>query len=100
MKRLTFFACCNRDVWEKFKYVIIFNTDCYLPYKGNYGRDIGLEWNFNKKAWITQDIFFGWLQRLNTYIALKKDRKILVLIDKLTSHGKTENIPSLRNVGV
>jgi len=98
--RLTFLACCNSNGSEKFPLMIIGNAERPRPFKKKYGRVLGLDWHFNKKAWMTRVLFFEWLERLDRYIGTTQGRKILLLIDNCSAHGNDSTIPRLKNVRV
>lgn len=98
--RLTFLACTNKDGSEKRPLLIIGNAERPRPFKKKYGHDLGLDWHFNAKAWMNRQIFFNWLQRLDRYIGRTAGRKILLLIDNCSAHGKKEDLPFLQNVRV
>lgn len=67
-------------------------------FQGKYGRDISLDWKLNKKAWMNWGICYGWLKRLNAYVGLKPERKMLLIIENCTAHGKAESMITLQNV--
>ena len=46
------------------------------------------------------ELFHGWLQRLDQYIGRTPGRKILLLLDDCSAHGKKESLPELQNVHV
>lgn len=98
--RLTFLACCNSDGSEKMPLMIIGHAERPRPFGRKYGRDLGFDYHFNKKAWMNTNLFFEWLRRLDRYIGMESGRKILLLIDNCSAHGKEETMPHLDNVRV
>lgn len=56
-----------------------------------------MSYHATKRAWMTANIFNNWLLKLSTRIA-KEGRKILLLIDNCSAHGKPEAIWDLSNV--
>lgn len=80
--------------------LIIGNTERPRPFQGKCGREIGIVWHFNKKAWITQVIFYNWLKRLDGYIGATLGRDILLLTDNCTAHAKEDSLPTLQSVQV
>ena len=98
--RLTFLACCNKDGSEKMPLMVIGNAERPRAFKKHTGQQLGLDYHFNRKAWMTQDLFFEWLSRLDRYIGDTQGRKILLLVDNCSAHGKKHNVPDLQNVRV
>lgn len=98
--RMSFLACCNSDGSEKFPLMIIGNALRPRPFHGKYGHDLGFDYYANKKAWMTQLLFFAWLGRLDGYIGLTENRKILLMVDNCSAHGSIGVLPPLQNVEV
>ena len=67
-------------------------------FKGKYGHELGIDYYFNYKAWMTQTLFFDWLKRLDKYVSLASDRNILLLPDNCTAHEKIDNAPQLSHI--
>lgn len=96
--RLTFLACCNSDGSEKFPLMIIGISKQPRAFKKQSGKELGLDYHFNRKAWMNKELFFSWLGRLDRYIGATPGRKILLLLDNCSAHGKKEDLPNLQNV--
>lgn len=96
--RLTFLACCNNDGSEKFPLMIIGNAERPRPFNRKYGRELGLDYYANKKAWMNMQLFHAWLHRFDAYIGRTPGRKVLLLIDNCSAHGCKSSIPELQNV--
>lgn len=62
--------------------------------------ELGVNHHANKRAWMTKELFFWWLERLDSYIRRIFGRKILLLVENCSTHGKKENFPPLQNVCV
>ena len=80
--------------------MIIGNAERPRPFNKKYGRDLGLDYHFNRKAWMKKDLFFAWFHRLDLYIGATVGRKILLLIDNCSAHGKKKDLPVLHNLRV
>lgn len=98
--RLSLLACCNADGFEKLPLTIIGNAERPRAFKKRSGRDLGFDYHWNKKAWMTAEFFFEWLRRLDRYIGRETGRKILLLVDNCSAHGKHNTLPELSNVRV
>ncbi|KAI0994630.1 hypothetical protein K3495_g13551 [Podosphaera aphanis] len=62
--------------------------------------EYGLEYQFNKKAWMTKDIFFLWLSSFDRKIGHIPGRKVLLLLDNFSGHGKIGSLPALDHTTV
>ena len=49
---------------------------------------------------MTRNLFFEWLIEFESYIGWTPGRRVALLIDNASCHGRIENLPSLRNVEV
>jgi len=98
--RITCLACCNSDGTEKMPLMVIGSALNPRPFKKKSGQELGFDYHANKKAWMTTVLFCEWLRRLDRYVGRTAGRKILLLIDNCSAHGKKETMPALRNVRV
>eukprot|EP00171_Calliarthron_tuberculosum_P004123 IDg4123t1 len=98
--RMTFLACCNGDGSEKMKLMVIGTARNPRPFKKKSGQDLGFDYHANKKAWMNTPLFYAWLIRFDNFIDRKPGRKVLLMIDNCSAHGKRETLPPLRNVRV
>lgn len=98
--RITLLACCNNDGSERMPLMIIGTAVRPRPFKGKFGSELGFDYHANRKAWMTKELFFAWLKRLDLYIGRTPGRKILLLLDNCSAHGKKEEMPPLHNVRV
>lgn len=98
--RITFLACCNANGEEKFPLMVIGNSQKPRVFRGKSGRELGFDYWSNKRAWMTKELFFDWLRRLDNYVAHTRGRKILLLVDNCTAHGVSGGLPELEHVTV
>lgn len=98
--RISFLACCNYTGTEQMPLMIIGNSKKPHAFKGKTGQELGFDYHFNQKAWMTKCLFFAWLNRLDVYVGSTTGRKILLLIDNCSAHGRKDELPKLENVRV
>lgn len=98
--RLTFLACCNNDGSERLKLMVIGTANNPRAFKKKTGQELGFDYHANKKAWMTKELFFAWLNRFDQYVARKPGRKILLLLDNCSAHGTIDNMPDLLNIRI
>lgn len=86
---------CSSSVGEKLPLLVIGHSAYPRAFKRNkISLDkLPVEWTYNKKAWMTTNIFTDWLKRVNKKM-IKQKRKILLFIDNAPSHS----VVSLSNV--
>lgn len=66
-----------------------------LPLKGKSGFEFEFNHYANEKAWMTKEMFFSWLARLDRYIDRTTGCKILLLVSNCSAHGEKEGLPPL-----
>lgn len=49
---------------------------------------------------MTQTLFYDWLNRLDRYVSLKANQKVLLLLDNCTAHGNNGTAPELNHIDV
>lgn len=99
-ERITFMPCANADGSEKLELMVIGKARNPRCFQKKSGQELGFDYHANQKAWMTTDLFFQWLARFQTYVAKSPDRKVLLLIDNCSAHGKKEALPCLPNIRV
>eukprot|EP00171_Calliarthron_tuberculosum_P002433 IDg2433t1 len=95
--RITVLVCANADGSEKFELMFIGTALRPRPFKKKYGKEYGLDYHANKKAWMTGELFKGWLDRFNSYFK-ERNRKVLLLVDNCSAHGNATIFPAFSNV--
>lgn len=90
----------NADGSEKLELMFIGTALRPRAFKKKYGHELGLDYYANKKAWMTSALFFDWLRRFERYIQRIKGRKVILLLDDCSAHGRMETIPEMDNVRV
>jgi hypothetical protein len=86
LKDFSVLLCCNAR-GEKLKPLIIGNAACPRAFKMNNVKldDLPVIWCYNKKAWMTSEIFSEWLNEVNWKMK-RANKKILLFVDNATSH--------------
>lgn len=86
--RLTIMLCVNLD--GEFETPLIIGKSarprCFKRMNIN---DLKVDWNSNKKAWMTQDIMTEWLIKFNAKMK-SQNRQILLFMDNATCHPKID----------
>nr|CAI5870029.1 unnamed protein product [Callosobruchus analis] len=91
-QRLTILFCANME-GDKENPLIIRKSKNPRCFKGSHINKLPLEWESNKKAWMTTEIMTSWLKRFDEKMR-KQNRKVLLFLDNATSHPKVtlENV--------
>ncbi|OAD04157.1 Homeodomain-like DNA binding domain-containing transcription factor [Mucor lusitanicus CBS 277.49] len=76
--RLTVGFFCNADGSDKYELIII-GKAC------KYGHQLVFEYYFNKKAWMTREMFVDVMYRFNSEM-IKRKKKVLMLLDNAKVH--------------
>lgn len=82
-ERVTVLLCCNWSGTEKLKPLVIGKSKRPRCFKGV--KSLETDYDSNKKAWMTGDIFEKWLLNLDNQMR-KEKRKILLFLDNCTAH--------------
>lgn len=96
--QITFLACCNYSDKEKYPWMVIAHARRPHPFGRQSGQGLGIDYYFNGKPWMAKDLFFFWLERFNSFIAVKPERKVFLLLDNCSAHGGPDGHPVLSNV--
>lgn len=83
--RITVMVACNMTGLEKLKLLVIGKSKNPRCFKGIKSLDVDYE--FNKKAWMTSEIYIKWLLKLDKKFG-SQNRKILLFVDNCTAHPK------------
>lgn len=83
-ERITILLCCSQT-GEKIRPLIIGHSANPRCFRGLNPAQLGVDYYFNKKAWMTAVIFIDWLRKLNNKFRAQ-NRKILLFIDNCSSH--------------
>lgn len=93
-ERITLLFCVNMNGTEKLKPLMIGKSKKPRCFSGI--KSFPLDYEANRKAWMTSDLFENWLKNLNKKMKNDK-RKIVLFIDNCTGHSR---IPKMENVKV
>lgn len=93
-ERLTVLLCVNM-IGEFLPPLIIGKAKKPRCFRGVRTNEIGTDWRYNSKAWMTREIFTQWLTELDEKMG-KQKRKILLFLDNASSHYKTENLSNVQ----
>lgn len=83
--RLTYALTTNADGSDTFPPLVIGHAQRPRCFQKKSGNDLGFDYWWNKKAWMTGSIFQGFLKNLNTRMRAE-GRKVLLLVDNAPSH--------------
>lgn len=90
-ERLTL-MCCASMMGEKKKLLVIGKSKQPRCFKRVTA--LPVDYAANKNAWMTQEIFSGWLAKWDKEL----DRKILLLVDNCTAHNVNLNLKNIKLV--
>ncbi|CAB4479731.1 unnamed protein product [Rhizophagus irregularis] len=83
--RITVLLGCNSNGTEKIKPLVIGNAQKPHCLRGINISNLPVSYYWNKKAWMTQDIFRYWIKILDNKFQVQK-RQVLILLDNASSH--------------
>ena len=98
--RATFLACVNADGSERLPPLVIGRSQHPRSFSGREVAGAGILYRSSPKAWMTRKLFFEWLLRVDTYIGQTPGRRVVLLVDNASCHGRSETLPTLANVDV
>lgn len=81
-KRLSVLFCCNIDRSEKARLLVINKSRRPLCLRNLH---VPMDWESNKIAWMTKDIFNKWLLEFDGNVQ-KRKRNVLLFLDNCSSH--------------
>ncbi|POW18762.1 hypothetical protein PSHT_05563 [Puccinia striiformis] len=87
--RITIAVTTNSDGSEKLPLLIIGKWAKPKAFKKKSGLSLGFDYHFNKRAWMTTEIFHEWIGRFNCEMRSQK-RNILLLVDNFSAHSLPE----------
>lgn len=99
-QRLKFLACAKGDGTEKVPFLIIAKANKPRFFNKKSGGEHLFQYYYNKRASLSRNIFFEWLEGVDEYSARNLGRKVVLLLDSCTAHGKIYIMPDLRLVNV
>lgn len=98
--KFTCLACCNADGSQRLPLRFVGRLQKPRSFEGQTASQLGFDYCFNAKSWMTSTIFYEWLEQFNQEIAKQAGRKACLLVDKCSAHGKVETLPNLSCVSV
>ncbi|XP_053956218.1 tigger transposable element-derived protein 4-like [Anastrepha ludens] len=93
-ERITVLVGSNMTGSEKLKLLVIGKAKNPRCFKGI--KSLGVDYEFNKKAWMTSEIFTKWIVKLDKKFC-DQNRKVLFFVDNCTAHPKDVR-DKLRNI--
>lgn len=93
-ERITLLFCANMNGSEKLKPFMIGKSKTPRCFTGI--KSFPLDYEGNRKAWMTSNLFESWLKKLNKKMKTEK-RKIVLFIDNCAAHN---TIPKMENVKI
>lgn len=97
--RITVMVCCNSDGSDKHQLFFIGTAQKPRAFKKKTADQYGLAYRANKRAWMTAELFFEWLRMFNERMG-RQGRRVLLLVDNCSAHGRAETLPKMDNVEV
>lgn len=97
-KRLTYLACCSFGGIEKYPLMEFGRASRLRPFKKSSGTELDFDSYANQMAWMTNNLFFSWLERFDSNIGQTSGQQFLTLFDNCSAHGGAQVVPKLRNV--
>ena len=94
-ERITVALCANATRMDKQKPLLIARTARPRCFGKDFDPNVYAIYRYNKKAWITSDLFTEWLENFERIMRSKK-RKVLLLLDNATSHKIPEDLQNVR----
>ena len=88
--RMSVLTMMNATGTEKIRLLFIATARKPRCFGRKEGRDLGFWYFYNKKAWMTGDVFADALEELNTRMK-QENRRILLLLDNFSGHKWREN---------
>ncbi|CAG5040936.1 unnamed protein product [Parnassius apollo] len=93
-ERITILLGANMSGTEKLPILLIGKSKSPRCFKGVTNKTLPVNYQNNKKAWMTCTIFSDWLKNINQEMKAQK-RKILMFVDNCTAHN---NMRELRHI--
>ena len=84
-QRVTIGLCCNFTGTYKCTPVLINKSKKPKSFKYGFNPNMYVEYYYNKKAWMTQELFTKFIQKLDNEMK-KQKRKIILLLDNSRTH--------------
>ena len=95
--RLTYVFTANADGSEKLKPLVIGKAFKPRAFNNKTGGQLGFSYRNNAKAWMTSEIYQGWLREWDRDLQLKNPtRNILLLQDNFSGHIVPEGLQRIR----
>jgi len=104
-ERITIGVCSNANATDKRKLTVIHKFQRPRCFGKNFNPNVYCEYYYNKKAWMTQDIFTQVLKNFNDDIKREsdarvargeKERKVLLLVDNAAGHGTSFDLSHVK----
>ncbi|XP_054724765.1 tigger transposable element-derived protein 4-like [Uloborus diversus] len=95
-ERLTVLLCCNSE--GEFEVLLVIGK-AKKPrcFKNINPKTLSVQWYFNRKAWMTQNIMIEWLTALDDKMC-KTNRKILLFLDNCRAHPQNLKLKAVKLV--
>ena len=93
-ERITVALCANATGMDKQKPLLIARTARPRCFGKDFDPNVYAIYRYNKKAWMTSDLFTEWLENFERTMRSKK-RKVLLLLDNATSHKVPEDLQNV-----
>ena len=96
-ERITVMLCCNLLGTEKLRPLVIGHAKTSRSFHGIKTTNLPVDYTYNKKAWMTGELFESWIKKLDAQMR-DNNCNILLLIDNAPGH--IENGLMLTNITI
>ncbi len=73
------------------------NPDCF---NGKISSELNICYSSSPRAWMNFSLFSTWLKEFDIHVSKTSGRRVALLLENASAHGKSEDLPDLLNVEV
>lgn len=99
-ERITALACCNASGSELLPIQFIGNSQSPRAFKKQHRDELGFDYRWNQKAWMTSSPFYEWLLLFDRRMVKTAVQKVFLLIDNCSAHGTLDNFLQLQGTRI
>ena len=92
-ERILVLLCSNMDGTDMVKPLVIGKFQNPRCFKGV--KSLPVDYRWNRKAWMTSEIFIVWLRKFDSKMVLQK-RKVLLFVDNCSAHPRLDNLKAVK----
>ncbi len=94
-EKITCLPCCNAAETEKMPLLFIARSKNSRCFNSN-----NICYESSPRAWMNFTIFSSWLKKLDHYVSKTNIRRVALLLDNASAHGRLQDCPDLENIEV